>query len=167
MEPQLPDLSQAPGFTLKQPWADYIAFGWKRIETRTWLAPKRIIGSPVIITSSARPDPHWRYLVGRARPDLMLYPEFVRASERACKERLGITICAATFLSADSMKPEDVHAALIECDPYRTAWPVGKVTRLEPVPVKGMLGFWKPDAGLVARLTASASQGALPLTAQQ
>lgn len=39
----------ARGLTIRQPWADLIAKGHKYIETRSWRAPKGVIGERVLI----------------------------------------------------------------------------------------------------------------------
>lgn len=45
-----------PAITLHQPWASLVALGVKQIETRSWPAPKSLIGQRLLIHASATCD---------------------------------------------------------------------------------------------------------------
>lgn len=44
--------------SIKQPWASLIISGQKPVENRTWRPPPGIIGMPLLIHASKRPDRH-------------------------------------------------------------------------------------------------------------
>ena len=45
--------------SIKQPWADLIAYGHKNIENRTWKAPKDMIGERFLIHAAKGVDDHF------------------------------------------------------------------------------------------------------------
>ena len=47
--------------SIKQPWADLIAYGYKNIENRTWQAPKDMIGQRFLIHAARGIDDHFNY----------------------------------------------------------------------------------------------------------
>ncbi len=131
--------------SLKEPWASLIAFGPKRIETRSWRTRYR--GPLYIHASAARPsrsDPHIREL-----------SELLPGREPAC----GLILCRCLltgcvpmdegFLSSMTDPTERLCG---EYAPGRFAWLLGDVQVLsEPVPAKGRLGIWTfnlPDSQL-------------------
>jgi len=45
--------------TVRQPWAGLIALGYKRIETRSWPAPRTVIGRRIAIHAGMQPIADW------------------------------------------------------------------------------------------------------------
>ena len=110
-----------PCISLWQPWASWIALGWKTIETRTHMRFASLVGRRIGIHASMRWDNSWREA---AHPFL----SNARRGETVCWERdfiekkfpnLGIVVCTAMVSehrACDRTTCVDSHAALIECN---------------------------------------------------
>jgi len=136
--------------TVRQPYADAIAWGQKKIENRTIPLPAKYIGVPVML--HAGKEPH--------------------ASKLTAKDLADITGCQGTSAWPDTrsailavIRFKDFHPADGSvhwcCRPWGQVptaqhpkvwhWEIGEVTRLdEPVPASGALGFWTPDDDTLA-----------------
>lgn len=113
--------------TIKQSWADHIAYGLKSTENRTWKTSYR---GPVLIHAGAALDPH-------SRPwGEPLVREITRSAI------LGIARIA------------DCHWSTGCCEPWGEPgvyhWTLTDVEALPmPVPCKGRLGLWTPSEEIV------------------
>jgi len=131
----------AKALSLREPWASLIAYGPKRIETRSWRTNYR---GPLYIHASLgridQSDPHIREL-------LELLPGWEPA--------YGLVLCKClltdclpmdgAFLSALS---DPVERLCGEYAPGRFAWMIQDVQPLDmPFPAKGRLGLWNLSAG--------------------
>lgn len=119
---------------LRQPWADMVAIGKKRIETRMWRTHYR--GRLLIVASKIRPDdvPHYRH-----------WP----------KERLAFGAAVAIVELLDCVPMTIAHEGLAWCpsEPGRWAWILGGIWPLDWAlwPIKGQLGLYDvhgPDDNL-------------------
>ena len=125
--------------TVREPWASLIAYGPKRIETRSWRTAYR---GPLYIHAGAarmpRNDPRIREL-------LALLPGRAPA--------YGLILCQCVL--ADCLPMDEGFLAAMDdpverlCGEYapgRFAWILRDVRPLaEPFPAKGRLGLWAPD----------------------
>jgi hypothetical protein len=103
--------------SVKEPWASKIASGVKSIETRTWSTRFR---GQFLICASASPK----------------------------EGQAGHAVALARIFTCRRMFPFDVEAA--GGAPYHSdlwAWVLRDVQAIEPVPVKGSLGFFEVDFG--------------------
>jgi hypothetical protein len=107
--------------SLWQPWATWIAEGYKTIETRDW--PARYRG-PLLICAAKRLDrvyheeyPDDRFPLGKA-----------------------LAVCA--LVDCRPMRKGDEAAAMCECEPGRWAWVLADVRRILPFPVRGSQGLF-------------------------
>lgn len=141
--------------SLWQPWATLIAREAKRIETRSWPAPARIIGERIAIHATKANEHHW-----------------LRGSEPFAAELtgvdlpLGAIVCTVVVASCELITPELCHAihqrdrghVELAYGDYRTgrwAWHLADVQPLPaPVPCRGMQGLWRLPADLGADLEA-------------
>lgn len=117
--------------TIRRPWADAIAHGTKRTENRTWSTDQR---GPLLIHAGAAYDPMGRFII-TDRDALASWPDTRRA------------IIATAELT-------DVHTADGCCAPWGEPsvyhWTLTNVRPLpEPIPCKGHLRLWTPDADVL------------------
>lgn len=116
---------------LWQPWASWIAEGYKTVETRTWSTRYR--GLLVICASlhGAHRNGKDRWVGPCQRPDgtWTTYP-------------VGCAVALALLDHVTPMRPDHEAAALCGYEPGRYAWELKDVMPLEPFPVKGRQGLF-------------------------
>ena len=123
--------------SITQPWAAAIAYGTKRVENRTWTAPRWAIGQVIAVHASKKPDVCARPPAGESWP----------AEHRM---HLGAVIAVAT-LAGCHLSPDfggTCGATRTLCSPWAARdqyhWLLSDVRPLpEPVPCRGMLGLWR------------------------
>lgn len=141
--------------TLWQPWASLVAWGEKRIETRSWSTTYRgplIIHAaktfPVEAREVAFIEPFRSVLVAHGVTALRDLPlgAFVAVTELDdCKR---ITPDHAATLS-------EQERAFGDYTPNRVAWELSDIRLLTtPILARGAMGLWTPDGDTVALLTA-------------
>lgn len=102
--------------SLHQPWASWIAQGWKTIETRTW--PTQYRGD-LLIVSTKKPK----------------YHDFP----------LGQALCIVSVIGCREMTVSDEKAAMCKWSYPRYAWLLEDIRPIKPFPVKGSQGFYDVD----------------------
>lgn len=117
--------------SVRQPWAQLIATGRKKIELRTWRTDYR---GPIIIVA------------GQAR-----------GGSRAARWRdvdgpRGAAIAIAELVDCRPARQSDARAACTEPEPGEWAWVLRDVRPLEPIPQRGRLGLYRPPDDLVQAL---------------
>jgi hypothetical protein len=122
--------------TIRQPWAGAIAHQTKRVENRSWKLPAKYEGARILIHAAAQRD---RFAVVYG-PHLDVYSAVV-----------GVATLSGCHWSEDGTC----------CGPWgfdrAYHWTLADVIALpEPVPAKGRLGIWTPDADLIAAVLPSA-----------
>lgn len=129
------------GLTLWQPWASFIVWGLKTIETRSW-PPHHV--PPVLAIHAAkttRYDGMLAELWSKAglpdpAPDPRTLPHGALVA-LAPVEGLGPT---------ESARPSSVDFVLGDFRPQRFAWYLGRVQALEePIPFRGRQGLFRLD----------------------
>lgn len=116
--------------TIRQPWAGAIAHQTKRVENRTWKLPAKYEGARLLIHAGAQPD-----------RDAIVYGEHLAV--------YSAVVAVATVTGCH-------WADEWQCCGYWAFekayhWTLTDVIALpEPVPAKGALGFWTPDADVLA-----------------
>ena len=140
--------------TLHQPWAHLIVWGLKNIETRSWAAPRNLIGQRMAIHSGKRkPRPtDWnievqRIVLQRAGDSRSMPMGAVVATGRLIEcmqvvsepDPYGLVECLGFGELGDA--PE--YDAIIKTDPYgdfsvgRWLWVFQEVRCVEPVSING------------------------------
>lgn len=114
--------------SIKQPWASLIATGRKTIELRSWPITYR---GPLVIVSSASPD-----RAELRRFDLASAP-------------LGVTVAVVDVIDVRPASASDAAAAFSAPEPGDYAWCLADVRPVEPVRIRGRLGLYDVDEGLV------------------
>ena len=129
--------------TIRQPWADAIVHGAKRVENRTWAAPAKHHGSRVLLHAAAGCD----------RTVLVLPDGSLPAPEPMWTR--GALMAVATLTGC--------HQAAGDCcvpwgEPGVWHWQFTDVRPLpEPIPCKGALGLWAVAPELQRTLSGEAS----------
>jgi hypothetical protein len=111
--------------SVKQPWASLIASGRKTVELRTWSTSYR---GPIIICASQSPRRGTSYEIGP----------------------LGVAVCLVNLL--DVRRFEFGDCCCCEAGERDLSWVLERIRDLPPVPVKGKLSLWSPDAELLSAL---------------
>ena len=117
--------------SVRQPWAQWIAYGDRTVEVRSRPTHHR---GPLAICSSAQPDPDFRDVVRE-----QYFP-------------LGRLICVVEVVDCVPMTEEHFDGACFMWEDWRVipeggawAWILANPRFLEPVPMKGSLNFWSLD----------------------
>ena len=151
--------------TLHQPWAQLFVWGLKNIETRSWAAPKNLIGQRIAIHAGKRePRPNdWstelqrvvlRYAGGSHSMPMgavVATAKLIESMQVVSKpDSDGLVSCRGFGELGDA--PE--YEATITSDPYgdfsvgRWLWVFQDVRHVEPVPAIGRQGVWTLPAAI-------------------
>jgi len=144
-----------PAITFWQPWASWIAWGWKTIETRTHLKFQSLLGQTIAIHAGLRVDRNAVHLTRYSIP-LSMSQLTVFAWREGPKEHRGCVIAVARMTEViPSIQVDDVKGTLIS-DYFNVVGKVGyrfeDVRPLKkPIPAKGHQGiwYWEVPEGLV------------------
>ena len=135
--------------TLTQPWASLVAYGFKKIETRSWNTNHR---GPLAI-HAAKGFPRPTQQLCRGEPFLR-YLKHIPGYDGPQSLPRGVVIATCTLLVVLPMPtcmfvPEP-EASFGVYETGRFAWYLDDIDRLpEPIPARGRLGLWtweQPDA---------------------
>jgi hypothetical protein len=126
--------------TLWQPWASWVAEGWKTIETRTHTKFEGLAGGRILIHAGRQWDDQavdlaFKYLTDKQRTRTI---EFYGVR--------GKILCSAWVDFHVRCLPEDAKRALIECETERYGLLLSNIQKIEPpIPAKGKPGIWYYD----------------------
>ncbi len=155
--------------TLHQPWAQLMVWGFKNVETRSWAAPRNLIGQRVAIHAGKwEPRPtDWnieiqRIVLQRAGGSHSMPMGAVVATARLVEcmqvvsepDSVGLVSCRGFGELGD----EAEYEVTIKTDTYgdfsvgRWLWVFQDVRHIEPVPINGRQGVWSLPAALAAEL---------------
>lgn len=137
-------MSETPQITLSvismwQPWASWVAWGWKTVETRTHTRFASLVGKRIGIHAAQTFDVRARLLAGRYLSD----GRFRVASRGTDNYPRGL-LCTAFVARHRRLSIEDAEDALIECATERFGLFLSDVHRIEPpLRIKGRQGIWR------------------------
>lgn len=133
--------------TLHQPWAFFIAYGWKTIETRTHNRFKGLVRQTIGIHAGKHWDKDWEKLAGE-----YLTGEQIRMVKNDFpvlhKSLKGTIICTAEVWDAQEVTSCQSKFALINCDPQtngeiiRHGLFLTNITKIIPIKTTGKQGIW-------------------------
>lgn len=139
------EVEHLPTLTLHQPWASWILWGWKTIETRTHHNFRRLSGRRIFIHSSQRID-HDAF--DTARPYLHAEQLEWLEIEGATGEKLypkGMLLASANVVRAGWLGEEHEAEALIPCrNPKRFGLFLRDVRVGPLIQCPGKQGIWYP-----------------------
>lgn len=126
--------------TIRQPWADAIIHGSKRVENRTWPAPAKHIGTRILIHAGAAYDLMGRFVIDRDALDS--WPDTRGAI-------LGLATLADCHFDGDGCT--DACATWGQRQVFH--WQLADVAPLAvPVAAKGALKLWTPTEDVLAAI---------------
>jgi hypothetical protein len=137
--------------TIRQPWADAITYGPKRVENRTWKLPAKHEGARILIHAAAQADrPADDFDPGGPYGQM-----FLRLRSKIGQR--GAVVAIATITGCHWSDDGTC------CGPWgfdrAYHWTLDDVTALaQPVPAKGRLRIWTPDPQLVVAVTEAAAR---------
>jgi len=133
-----------PIISLWQPWAQWVALGWKQIETRTHSKFKGLVGKRIGIHAALRWD---RDALALAQP--FLTTEQLAATRfppygvlGALSDAPGKVICTAFVREHRALMLGDSKAALIECITPRYGLVLEDIQIIPFIPARGKQGIW-------------------------
>jgi hypothetical protein len=147
------------GVSLKNPFANLIAMGYKSIETRTATSAvaKTKHRGTVLICTSGSPHEQWEWIKQHYLFSMEYIPldpflkiatdklweecnhEWQRFSEKLMLPMMDPSIVAiANLYTVRDMKAENQEAACFSLFPYAKAMALTDVKRVKPVPIKGL-----------------------------
>lgn len=146
--------------TVRQPYADAIAHGTKRIENRTRALPARHVGVPVLL--HAGKELHASGITAASLHSMA----YVTGDPTAPSWPDARSALLAVIRFTGSHRCADVHWC---CKPWGQVetkqhpevwhWEIAEVTCLkEPVPASGALGFWTPTDDVLEAVHAQLGQ---------
>lgn len=140
--------------TILEPWASLVACGKKHIETRSWAIKHR---GPIAIHAGKDQDKKGeriRHIVARAEQYGIIIPELqfgkviaiadlVDCVKVVCRTRLKVGNHEAmkAILENDTIVSGS-EFAFGDYTPFRYAWILDNVRKIDPVPSKGMQRVW-------------------------
>jgi len=124
--------------TLWQPWAWFIAMGWKTIETRTHDRFGSLLGQRIGIHAGMKWDDEWV----SATYDYLSMENLIRTKNSIRVH--GAIICTAFVEGYGKLYEKDSEQALIDCE-YTTRYGLflSDIKRMESIAVKGKQGIWE------------------------
>lgn len=133
----LSGVANMPIISLWMPWANWVALGWKTIETRTHRRFACLEGKRIGIHATAKWD---ESAIGVAAD--YLTDEQFSTSDRFLRIGQAI-ICTAFVRHFRQLTAEDSRDALIDCfNVQRYGLVLTDVQTIEAIPAKGKQGIW-------------------------
>jgi hypothetical protein len=129
-----------PCITLWRPWANWVALGWKPIETRTHERFKSLVGKRIAIHAAQK----WDNNAAVAANDYLDPVRHTGGDMLEYVKSAGLVLCTAFVKEHRRLTPEDAPRALIECDTTRFGLFLEDIQKVEPpFAAKGSQGIWK------------------------
>ena len=130
-----------PVITLWQPWAQFIAAGWKTIETRTHSRFSGLETRTILIHAGAQWDKDWLELAG---PYMNEFQKQVTSDMEILKPQI---LCAAKVYGVGFLNKYHSPQSMISCNPFGSRYGLflEYIQNIEPILVKGKQGIWYYD----------------------
>jgi hypothetical protein len=142
-----------PCLTVIQPWATLIAYGIKRVETRSWLPPASLIGERLAIHAAARWTEAQAAFAATAGISALLSRIGVSPSSLPLGAVVGVVRVASAGRTSSLSAAEFQLVAMASCGDFDHggfAWILSEAEALStPFPARGNPGLWSltlPDA---------------------
>lgn len=135
--------------TLWQPWASFIALGWKTIETRTHDRFKNLVGEKIGIHAGNTWDKDWKELAGPYLTKMQIDEVGLLKNEFDLGHLKGEIICTAKVTAFRELFSNDSDFALIECSSLRYGLFLEDIKPIKPIPAKGKQGIWNYDGEII------------------
>ena len=116
----------------------WVAWRWKRIETRTHPQFAKLVGEEIGIHSGKYWDPT---AIEMARPYLSK-AQIRKTLEWRDRFPRGALVATGQVKEHRRLQPHDAKAALIECETTRFGLVLTEVGAIEPIAMRGWQGIW-------------------------
>lgn len=132
--------------SLWQPWASWVMWGWKRIETRTHDRFVGLLRERIAIHAAKHFDKNaarlaWAYLTEERRRE---HARRLLNRDRCFPE--GAIICTAHVIDVRKLTPDESRFALIECKTPRIGLCLVAIEQIDPpILCKGRQGIFNVD----------------------
>lgn len=128
--------------SIKQPWAELIARGLKKIETREWQTTYR---GDLLICSSAKPAEWLKLRPGIVHPEKGTWCDAPDPGDEDFEYfyHFGKAVCIAELHEIEPMTIDHELDAMCEIYPGAFAWHLRNIRRIKHFPVKGQLGLFE------------------------
>lgn len=132
--------------SIKQPWAKFIAQGFKTIEVRTWQTRYR---GPLLIVSSKKPDYFMQVFPEKTDPTHGVWLKEIDGQNQIDGfYLLGKGLVIVELWKIEPMKKEHEAAALCESGPGLFSWHLRMIKTVDPFPVKGQLSIYEVEINI-------------------
>lgn len=126
--------------TIHQPWAELLARGYKKLETRSWNTKYRGV---LLIHASQTPSTDYSFSLPEGFPPadqiycgaIIAIAQLTRTFTISCNRARG-------FLIGQFGRMEDAYGDL---SAGRFAWWIGNAMPIEPIPARGKQGLWNGE----------------------
>lgn len=131
-----------PCISMWQPWAQWVAWGWKTIETRTHDRFASLEGKTIAIQAAKV----WDTSALRSAGCYLSEDQIRETAANYCAWPRGAIICLATVDRCGVTERTDAPKALIECESLRFGLYLTNVKLVAPaIPCRGRQGIFKVD----------------------
>jgi activating signal cointegrator 1 len=137
--------------TLWQPWASFIALGWKTIETRTHDRFRNLEGETIGIHAGNTWDKDWKELaVPYLTEEQIIHTKISLKGLFDGGYNKGKILCTTHVSDTNWLNEPASWNALINCNPEEIGFQrfglfLGNVKSIKPIPAKGKQGIWNYD----------------------
>lgn len=135
--------------TLWQPWASFIALGWKTIETRTHNRFNNLFGQTIAIHAGMNYDEDWKeYALPFMAPFMEVQAELMQNKFR---KDCGKILCTTHVLSTGILSKRHSADSMIDCEnTVRYGLFLDELRMLQnPISIKGHQGIWNYDGEII------------------
>lgn len=134
--------------SLHQPWASWVALGWKTIETRTHTRFKSLVGQTIGIHAAKHWDNEW--FMKSFNYYLHVELKFRTEDNLSFIEPRGFLIATAFVDDFRLLNNDDSMQALCDCsgdDLFGLI--LSNIAQIEPIPMKGSQGIFNYDGEII------------------
>jgi hypothetical protein len=138
--------------TLWQPWASFISWGWKSIETRTHIRFRHLIGQTIGIHAGKVWDKNWikltrDYLTAEQKIQTCRLHEIFDQENSDVRSSI---ICTAWVESCNFLEKHHSERALIDCEfTKRFGLFLPVINLIQPIRIKGHQGTWNYNGKII------------------
>lgn len=153
--------------SLWQPWASLIACGAKTVETRSWPAPRSVVGQRIAIHAAKRTSelamlraPVFRDALRERRELVHLVDGELPLGHIVATAVLTDCFVMSASRCADVRANQPLEYAFGHWEPGRFGWQLADVQVVDPIPYRGAQGLFDVT-GVLGQSTAGEAQSSL------
>lgn len=133
--------------SLHQPWASWVALGWKTIETRTHTRFKNLVGQTIGIHAAKHWDNEWR---DKTEDTLNALSRYQTDNDLLINAPRGYLLATAFVEEFRLLNKNDSIKAKCYCgDNNLFGLVLSNIAQIEPISMKGMQGILNYDREII------------------